>query len=119
MARNSEHEFELDVHAYPIKACAFEPTTGEIERKPPRREPGELASWIKPRPNPQNTPTSRASQTSTCAAQQAPGVVTKVHVPDPRLRGARSLTRALADAHNDDAHTKQRLSKLLFGHGLQ
>lgn len=35
----------LDVHARSIKACAFMPRTGEVERKSFGYEPGELASW--------------------------------------------------------------------------
>ena len=42
----------LDVHARSIKACAFVPATGEVERKSLGYEPGELASWIKSLPQP-------------------------------------------------------------------
>ena len=35
----------LDVHARSIKACAFVPRTGEVERRSFGYEPGELASW--------------------------------------------------------------------------
>ena len=42
----------LDVHARSIKACAFVPATGEIERKSLGYEPGELASWMKSLPQP-------------------------------------------------------------------
>ena len=42
----------LDVHARSIKACAFVPATGEIERKSLGYEPGELTSWIKSLPQP-------------------------------------------------------------------
>ena len=36
----------LDVHARSIKACAFVPATGEVERKSFGYEPGEVASWM-------------------------------------------------------------------------
>ena len=36
----------LDVHARSIKACAFAPETGEVERKSFGYEPGEVASWM-------------------------------------------------------------------------
>lgn len=36
----------LDVHARSIKACAFVPATGELERRSFGYEPGELASWV-------------------------------------------------------------------------
>lgn len=36
-----------DVHARSIKACAFAPETGEVERKSLGHDLGELASWIK------------------------------------------------------------------------
>lgn len=36
----------LDVHARSIKACAFVPTTGEVENRSFGYEPGELASWM-------------------------------------------------------------------------
>ena len=42
----------LDVHARSIKACAFVPATGEVERKSLGYEPGELASWMKSLPQP-------------------------------------------------------------------
>ena len=42
----------LDVHARSIKACAFAPETGEVERRSLGYEPGELASWIKSLPQP-------------------------------------------------------------------
>lgn len=36
----------LDVHARPVKACAFVPETGETIRKSFGYEPGEIASWV-------------------------------------------------------------------------
>ena len=36
----------LDVHARSIKGCAFNPFTGEVERKTFGYEPAEVASWI-------------------------------------------------------------------------
>ena len=36
----------LDVHARSIKACAFVPATGEVDRKSFGYEPGEVASWM-------------------------------------------------------------------------
>lgn len=41
-----------DVHARSIKACAFAPETGEVERKSLGHDPGELASWMKSLPQP-------------------------------------------------------------------
>ena len=41
-----------DVHARSIKACAFAPETGEVERKSLGHNPDELASWIKFLPQP-------------------------------------------------------------------
>lgn len=41
-----------DAHARSIKACAFAPETGEVERKSLGYEPCELASWIKSLPQP-------------------------------------------------------------------
>ena len=41
-----------DVHARSIKACAFAPETGEVERKSLGHDPDELASWIKSLPQP-------------------------------------------------------------------
>ena|GEM_PF-2225532 len=36
----------LDVHARSVKGCAFNPFTGEVERKTFGYEPAEVASWI-------------------------------------------------------------------------
>lgn len=41
-----------DVHVRSIKACAFAPETGEVERKSLGHDPDELASWIKSLPQP-------------------------------------------------------------------
>lgn len=42
----------LDVHARPVKACAFVPETGETIRKSFGYEPGEIASWVSSLPQP-------------------------------------------------------------------
>lgn len=42
----------LDVHARPVKACAFVPETGETIRKSFGYEPGEIASWVSSLPLP-------------------------------------------------------------------
>ena len=41
-----------DAHAHSKKTYAFASATGEIERKSLGYEPGELASWTKPLPQP-------------------------------------------------------------------
>ena len=42
----------LDVHALSIKACAFVPKTGEVERGSFGYEPGEVASRVSSLPQP-------------------------------------------------------------------
>lgn len=56
-----------DAHTHSKKTYAFASATGEVERKSLGYEPGELASWIKPRSSPRDAFTSRLAA-STCTA---------------------------------------------------
>mgnify|MGYP006972161792 FL=1 len=56
-----------DAHTHSKKTYAFASATGEVERKSLGYEPGELASWIKPRPSPRDAFTSRLAA-SACTA---------------------------------------------------
>ena len=51
------------------------------------------------------------------AKQLALHEIHEVHVPDAECEAARDLSRALADARDDVAAAKQRLSKFLLRHG--
>ena len=145
----------LDVHARSIKACAFVPATGEIERKSLGYEPGELASWIKSLPQPAKCVyESGVTGFHLCRELRAVGVdcvigavskmikpaadrrrndrndaeflarmlsvgnVVEVWVPDDECEAARDLARALEDAREEVARSKQLLSKFLLRHGL-
>lgn len=109
----------LDVHARPVKACAFVPETGETIRKSFGYEPGEIASWVSSLPQSARCVyESGVTGFHLCRELNAMGVVTEVHVPDAECEGARDLARALADARDDAVRAKQRLSKFLLRHGL-
>lgn len=57
-----------DAHTHSKKTYAFASATGEVERKSLGYEPGELASWIKPCPSPQDAFTSQLAASTYTAS---------------------------------------------------
>ena len=144
----------LDVHARSIKGCAFNPYTGEIERRSFPYDPAAVAGWVLSFERPKAVYESGVTGFHLCRELRALGVdcavgavskmlrpaadkrvktdrrdaeflakqlamheIHEVHVPDEECEAARDLSRALADARDEVAAAKQRLSKFLLRHG--
>ena len=144
----------LDVHARSIKACAFNPLTGEVVRRSFAYSPAEVAEWIlafeapravyesgvtgfhlqrelealgvdcvigavskMDRPAADRRRKTDRRDAAFLARQLALGTICEVHVPNPGCEAARDVSRALADAREDVAASKQRLSKYLLRNG--
>ena len=108
----------LDVHARPVKACAFVPETGETIRKSFGYEPGEIASWVSSLPQPARcvyesgvTGFHLCRELNAMGAACVIGAVSKMHKPAAD-RGRKT------DRRDDAVRAKQRLSKFLLRHGL-
>ena len=144
----------LDVHARSIKGCAFNPYTGEVERRSFPYDPAAVADWVLSFEAPRAVYESGVTGFHLCRELRSLGVdcvvgavskmmrpagerrrktdrldaqflakqlalheIAEVHVPDEECEAARDLSRALADARDEVAAAKQRLSKFLLRHG--